>query len=423
MLIGRHSSFSGAPRRPLPSFPDDQPRSGLGRRLAYGFAGLCGLAVLGAGAMFVLGTPPERPPASQAPLPAAPRPAPDAPRPAPDADTSAGGTPAALKAVQTQVDSETTLLAAMRDQAEQATGELSDLQSQLATARAGLAGFAQQQDAAKAGLADLVQQQDTARTSLADLQRQQDAAKTSLADLAQQQDAAKASLGDLQRQQDAARMSLADLQRRQDGAKAGLADLQRRQDAAKVALADLQRKQEAARAAVVATAPQAPPRPAVRPPPTEQAALDNAARPDDGALQPAFGRPRAPGTPPGTDGVRQMSPPPSSLGQVSMAEQAGPELARPRIFLHYRTGSEQGLQQATQLARLLLFSDFAYAATTGLPSGATAPLIRYFYPADAEAADRLAALLRGSGLEFRVVDGTGAASGVAPGTIEVWIPS
>jgi hypothetical protein len=355
MLIGRHSSFSGAPRRPLPSFPDEPPRSRLGRLLAYGFAGVCGLAVLAAGAMLVVGPPPQRPVASLPPRPAAPASAPRSatPTPAPAADATAAGTPAALKAVETQVDAETTLLAAMRDQAAQATGELAGLQSQLATARSGLSNLAQQQDAAK--------------------------------------------------------VALADLQRRQDAAKAALADLQRRQDAARVALA--------------APAPAPPPRPAVRPPPAAPATPDGA---EDGALQRTLDRLRAPGPPSGADGAQQMSPAPAPLGQITDAEQAGPpgaESARPRIFLHYRTGSERGLQEATEVARVLLFSDFAYAATTGLPSGTTAPLIRYYYPADAGAAGRLAALLRGSGLDFQVSDGSAAASGVAPGTIEVWIPS
>lgn len=91
--------------------------------------------------------------------------------------------------------------------------------------------------------------------------------------------------------------------------------------------------------------------------------------------------------------------------------------------MHYRSGSARGQDAAADLARRLLFSDFAYAETRIVPASTTVPVIRYFHREDAEAAQRLADLLRSNGMEFRVQDGSGMQVLAPNGTIEVWIPS
>jgi hypothetical protein len=96
-------------------------------------------------------------------------------------------------------------------------------------------------------------------------------------------------------------------------------------------------------------------------------------------------------------------------------------MPRPRVFLHYPAGSRGGLQEATNLAQRLLFSDFAYGDTRSTTDPPSDSVIRYFYPEDAPAAARLAALLGGDGDAFRVQDATSQPGHAKHGTLEVWL--
>jgi len=98
----------------------------------------------------------------------------------------------------------------------------------------------------------------------------------------------------------------------------------------------------------------------------------------------------------------------------------GPDAPRPRVFLHYRSGSAEGLQATTDIAQRLLFSNFAYADTRSsvrAPPGAT---IRYYFPQDATAAQNLAALLGDTGISFELVNAAGRAE-AKPGRLDVWV--
>ncbi len=103
------------------------------------------------------------------------------------------------------------------------------------------------------------------------------------------------------------------------------------------------------------------------------------------------------------------------------ATAAAPAMPRPRVYLHYPAGSRSGLQTTTDIAQRLLFSDFAYADTRSSANMPASPVIRYFYPEDEPAAERLASLLGGSGPSFRVVDATNQPGHATRGTLDVWV--
>jgi hypothetical protein len=181
---------------------------------------------------------------------------------------------------------------------------------------------------------------------------------------------------------------------------------------------------------------------------TRMAEADVAERPrttGTPALDRALGRLRTAAAPQAEDApVQGRSPPPTILGQIPAtiydadAVQPAPGAAptrmatavpapsapasRRRVFLHYRSGSQPGENEANDLAHRLLFSDFAYAETRTVRASTQMPMIRYYHREDADAAGRLADLLRGSGLEFRVQDSSAFPSRTAQGTLEVWIP-
>jgi hypothetical protein len=142
MLIGRHSSLSGAVQRPSsPEHLAGRRWTGVLRIAGYGLLGLLGLVVGLTLAPVVLGR--HAPPARMAEPPmVATSPLPEA-APAPSA--TAGATPdaadadAQLRAVRTQVQSEIAVLAALRDRIDEARTELADLQRQQETARVALA--------------------------------------------------------------------------------------------------------------------------------------------------------------------------------------------------------------------------------------------------------------------------------------------
>lgn len=100
---------------------------------------------------------------------------------------------------------------------------------------------------------------------------------------------------------------------------------------------------------------------------------------------------------------------------------AVPDAPRPRVYLHYPAGSPGALQQVSDLAQRLLFSDFTYADTRSAANGPTDPVIRYFHPEDEAAALRLATLLSDGQASFQVQDASAHAGRAKPGTLEVWV--
>ena len=78
------------------------------------------------------------------------------------------------------------------------------------------------------------------------------------------------------------------------------------------------------------------------------------------------------------------------------------------------------MKEATDVARQLRSSDFAYADTLSTVNAPAESVIRYFYPDDALAAARLASLLSGNAT-FLVQDASARRGRTKPGTLEVWI--
>ena len=131
----------------------------------------------------------------------------------------------------------------------------------------------------------------------------------------------------------------------------------------------------------------------------------------------------------GATAIPRASPP--SVRSPSEADEALTEppgradsaagASRPRVFLRYRSGSPAAQQAATEIAKGLLFSDYAYADTRSSANVLPAPTVRYFYPEDAAAAGRLAALLAWTRQDFQIQDASDHRRGVARGTLEVWV--
>jgi hypothetical protein len=218
---------------------------------------------------------------------------------------------------------------------------------------------------------------------------------------------------------------LAALRDQADQARAELADLQQQQAAARATLADLERQQAAARAALDEVTQGTPAHDSAVPTqPPATPALDRA--PSRLRRQAAREEQKPQPHPEAvhTKVPRILSPPPTVLGQIpaSAVDDDTPTApAGPRVFLQYRPGSS-GQQQATDLTRRLLESDFANAQMRAVPVSTQIPLIRYFHPEDAGAAQNLADLLRGDGVDFRVEYTPGASARGSDGLIEVWIP-
>jgi hypothetical protein len=114
-------------------------------------------------------------------------------------------------------------------------------------------------------------------------------------------------------------------------------------------------------------------------------------------------------------------PPPEEPTSPPVQQAFGNDANRPRVVIHYRGDSPAGRDEAATLAQRLLNSAFLYGETRTVAATPRAPTIRYFFPADADAAARLAALLRGSGEEFRVQDMTAFRPAPARGMLEVWV--
>ena len=199
-----------------------------------------------------------------------------------------------------------------------------------------------------------------------------------------------------------------------------LSGLRSETEALRKALADARVRSQAA-------PPSAPPLPAPKPEAQAQANPETAWADAERTIQSLARHRAAPAAPPPEATAPSPAPsptpsPPPSAGEVAVNTPApAPDAPRPHVYLHYPAGSSGGLQQATDIAQRLLFSDFAYADTRSTANAPTDSAIRYFYPQDAPAAARLAALLSDNGAAYRVQDASDRRGRARPGTLDVWI--
>lgn len=149
------------------------------------------------------------------------------------------------------------------------------------------------------------------------------------------------------------------------------------------------------------------------PPPAREARL----RPGDEAAPDPPPHPLTAPPPPLPPTAARGTAATSSLGAANAAIAA----TRPRVFLHFRTGSQAGQHLANDIARRLLFSDFAFADASPMPDGPGRPMVRYFHQDDSASAVRLAALLGAVGVGFAVQDLSAYAGTLPAGTLDVWL--
>jgi hypothetical protein len=190
------------------------------------------------------------------------------------------------------------------------------------------------------------------------------------------------------------------------------------------AQAERSRREAAERLRAAPPPPRAAASPLPAPPPATAPPGDDAASP---AFKPSYPAPStpAPSTPAPTTTAQttpaQTNTAPSAAVAEGEVARPGPA-QRPRVYLHFRSGSAAGSQTATEIAQRLLFSDFAYADTRVAADVPAQPSVRFFWPEDAAAANRLAGLLGGIGTDFLVADFTARRGRAAHGTLEVWLP-
>lgn len=110
---------------------------------------------------------------------------------------------------------------------------------------------------------------------------------------------------------------------------------------------------------------------------------------------------------------------PSVLGTANSVIAA----ARPRVFIRFPEGSVVGQRLANDIARRLLFSDFAFTDALPMQDGPAQPTVRFFHREDAAMAQHLAALLGGLGIGFVVQDLSSFPAGKPIGALDVWLPS
>ena len=152
-----------------------------------------------------------------------------------------------------------------------------------------------------------------------------------------------------------------------------------------------------------ATVPLIPPRAApsvLRASPPRAPPPPRPANPD--AVTPLVGPPVAP------------PEPPPEIKRTGLAE-------RPHVRIFYPGSSAAALEQTTDIARHLLFSDFMYADTRSSSNGPRQSEVRYFHPPDRASAERLAALLGDIDAGFQVQDWSDRGVSAPSGVLEVWI--
>jgi hypothetical protein len=232
-----------------------------------------------------------------------------------------------------------------------------------------------------------------------------------------------------------------------------VAELQSQLDAATAALADLRSEAAHMRSRMAALPPppaarsEAPAVPGARPtkpppgvtapaagapPPAETAAawqdaervvsaLHRAPAPTSQPAQPAS-QPAAQ-SPPVQAGTAPVASAPTPLSGTAAVPSvvASVAVSPVRVFLYYRGGSSDGLTAVADLARRLVDSDFAYGDTRSSAYRPRQSVIRYFFPQDAAAAQRLANLFAPAGLDFKVQDDTDHPGKATPGTLDAWV--
>jgi hypothetical protein len=246
--------------------------------------------------------------------------------------------------------------------------DVAALQAQIREANAMLATIRAQEEQARKDIAEAARARQAAQ---AEQERQRQAVQAATDELKR----TKAVEAEQQRQRDAAQ---ADERQRQ---------AQLEQQRAQTAWADAERTIQA----LSQRAAPLPPLPAAAPPAIMPSAASGAGKPAPVAGDEAV-VPKLPPLP---------APAPS---------------ARPKVFLRYLGGSAASQQLATEVAQRLLFSDFAYSDTRSVNDAPVAPTVRYFFPEDAAAAQRLAALLSGTGQDMSDRRGQ-----TARGALEVWL--
>ncbi|WP_192898724.1 LytR C-terminal domain-containing protein, partial [Crenalkalicoccus roseus] len=110
------------------------------------------------------------------------------------------------------------------------------------------------------------------------------------------------------------------------------------------------------------------------------------------------------------------APPPPAPAAASPPR---PAAATPRVFVHYRAGSDTAREAAEAAARALRGGGFQVTELRGVPGVPTQRVVRYFHDDDAAAAARLAGRL---GRGWVIQDFRAYEPSPAPQTLEVWLP-
>lgn len=93
--------------------------------------------------------------------------------------------------------------------------------------------------------------------------------------------------------------------------------------------------------------------------------------------------------------------------------------ATPRVFIHYPDAGQKGLADALRAKVRQL--GYVVPATELVPAARPNPEVRYFFPDDRAAAERVAEVIAGQRVGLRVAQRN--APGAKPGLVEVWLPA
>lgn len=172
-------------------------------------------------------------------------------------------------------------------------------------------------------------------------------------------------------------------------------------------------------------------------PPGPAAGVAALTAPEPSPTLPPAGPATAPAAKPPTESTAAPRPsPPATTLLPHPRPAAAPATATPpalagatRVFVHHFTADEAGAAMAVRLAERLRSQGIEVAAIRRVPFGIPAASVRYFYPADRDAAQRLVGLagplLTAGGRASPRLPGdfTHYQPKPRPGTVEVWIPS
>ena len=175
------------------------------------------------------------------------------------------------------------------------------------------------------------------------------------------------------------------------------------------------------------------PAPSALAPPSQesrQAEAPAPSPPPPSVLQPSASRPsesqeavgRAPGStaPPSqtAPSAPAAAPPPENPAPPVVA--AAPPANPPRVMIHVLSRQARGGEGERALAELA--ERYPGASTLRGGRGPSFPVVRHFFPADAQSAEAIAALLSARGITARVQDFSAFRPQPRPGTVEVWLP-